>query len=140
MGIHQLVPLLAAAIYITVCFVVIANRSWQKEHKLFVMYLVAAALWSFSDFLLRSGFFAGQKLLLFRIVIWSSMWWVVQLSFFVRIFLHLPGGWGIKFGYVSLLVIGAAATLGYAPRGITYSDGTVSPEYGWWFILYFGPL
>src|SRR3990170_370047 len=96
---NYMVPLLSAVIYITVLLVVIANRSWQKEHKLFVIYLAAAALWSFDDFLLRSDFFAGHKLLLFRIVIWSSMWWTVQLYYFVRSFLRLPDGWGIKFGY-----------------------------------------
>lgn len=140
MDINYLVPLLAAAIYISVCFVVIVNHSWQKEHRLFVIYLVAAALWSFSDFLLRSDFFAGHKLLLFRVVVWTSMWWVVQFYYFVRTFLHLPGGLGIRFGYASLALFGILAAMGYAPQSITFSDGAVSPEYGWWFILYFGPI
>src|SRR3989337_2162076 len=99
-----LVPLLAAVIYVTVLFVVIVNGSRQKEHKLFVVYLVAAALWGFDDFLLRSNFLAGQKLLLFRIEVWSILWWVVQLYHFVRSFLGQPGGWGTKFGYASLAI------------------------------------
>jgi len=140
MDIYYLVPLLAAAIYISVCFVVIANRTWETEHKLFVAYLSAAALWSFGDFLLRSASLIEYKLLLFRIVVWASMWWVVQLYHFVRTFLHQPGGWGTKLGYTSLAALGVAATLGYAPRSISYSNGSVSPEYGWWFFLYVVPL
>ena len=140
MEINYLVPLLAAVIYISVCFVVIANRTWQKEHKLFVLYLAASALWSFSDFLLRSSYFMDHKLVLFKIVVWSSMWLAFQFYYFIRSFLHLGGGWGIKFGYASLVLFGAAAVLGYAPRSITFSNGSVSPEYGWWFILYFGPI
>ena len=135
---NYLVPLLAAVIYVTVFIVVIANGSWQKERKLFVIYLAAAVLWSFDDFLLRSSFFAGHKLLLFRIVVWSSMWWALQLYYFVRAFLRQPGGWGIKFGYTSLIIFGAAAILGYAPPSITYNNGAVSPEISWWFILYVG--
>jgi len=137
---NYLVPLLAAAIYLTVLFVVVANRTWQKEHKLFVIYLVAAFVWSFDDFLLRSPFLEGQKLLLFRIVVFATLWWVAQLYHFVRTFLHLPGGWGTKFGYASLAAFSAVVILGYAPRSITYSNGSVSPEPGWWLILYVGPL
>lgn len=135
-----LVPMAAAAIYITVFVIVVANRTWEKEHKLFVVYLTAAALWSVSDSLLRGNLFVDDKLLLFKIVICSSLWWAVQLYHFVRAFLRLPGGWGVRFGYGSLVTLSAMAVLGYAPQGITISRGVVSPEYGLWFIVYFGPM
>ena len=66
---NYLVPLMAAAIYVKVLVVVAANRLRQKEQRLFVIYLAAAALWSFSDFLLRSNFLVEYKLALFRIVV-----------------------------------------------------------------------
>jgi len=123
MDIHYLIPLIAAVIYISLLLVIMVNRPWQKQHKLFMMYLAAAVLWSFSTFLLRSDFFIEYKLLLFRVVICASMWWVVQLYYFARSFLHLPGGWAMRFGYASLVVFGIIAAMGYAPPAITSIDG-----------------
>ena len=140
MDIHYLVPLLAAIIYILLFLVIIANRLWQKQHKLLAWYLVAAMLWSFSTFLLRSDFFTEYNLLLFRVVLFASLWWIVQLYYFSKSFLHQPGGRGLWFGYASLVVFGTLAAIGYVPSSVTFSDGTVSPDYGWWFILYFGPI
>jgi hypothetical protein len=121
MEIGYLVPLLAAVIYISVCFVVVVNGTWQREHKLFILYLVAATLWSFGDFILRSSLFEANKLVLFRFVIWASLLWAVQFYAFVRAFLKLPDGWGVRFGHISLVVLGVAAALGFVPHGITYS-------------------
>ena len=140
MNIHSLIPLFVAVIYVSLFLVIIVNRPWQKQHKLFIIYLAAATLWSFSDFLMRSDFFMDYKLLLFRIVTVFSLWWGVQLYYFARSFLHLPGGWVIWFGYASLVVFSTVATMGYAPPGITFSDGIVNPVYGWWFILYVAPF
>jgi len=141
MAFHYLIPLIATLIYVSLFLVVIVNRPWQKQHKLFVLYLAAATLWGFSNFLLLSNFFIEYKLLLFRLVIVSSMWWAVQLYHFARSFLHLPGGFGVWFGYASLALLTILAILGYAPPSIILEDGTfVGPKYGWWFVLYVAPL
>ncbi len=140
MDIRYLVPLLAAVIYISLFIVIIVNRLWQKQHKLLAWYLVAAMLWSFSNFLLRSDFFKEYNLLLFRVVLFASLWWIVQLYYFSKSFLHQPGGRGLWFGYASLVVFGTLAAIGYVPSSVTFIDDTVSPDYGWWFILYFGPI
>ena len=139
--IHYLIPLIATLIYVSLFLVVIVNRPWQKQHKLFVLYLAAATLWGFSNFLLLSNFLIEYKLLLFRLVIVSSMWMAVQLYYFAMSFLHLPGGLGIRFGYASLALLTTLAVLGYAPPSIILEGGTfVGPNYGWWFILYVAPL
>ncbi len=140
MAIHYLIPLIATLIYVSLFLVVIINRPWQKQHKLFVLYLAVATLWGFSNFLLLSNFLIEYKLLLFRIVTFTSMWWAVQLYYFARTFLHLPGGWGIWFGYASAIIFGTVAAIGYAPPSIAFSDGVVDPTYGWWFVLYVVPL
>jgi len=140
MDIHYLIPLVAAAIYVSLLIVIIVNRSWQRQHKFFIIYLVAAVLWSFSDFLLRSDFFMGYKLLVFRVTICASMWWAVQLYYFVRSFLGQSAGWGIRFGYALLAVFVAIAAAGYAPPSIIFSEGVVDPSYGWWIILYVVPF
>ena len=141
MAIHYLIPLIATLVYVSLFLVVIINRPWQKQHKLFVLYLAAATLWGFSNFLLFSNFLIEYKLLLFRLVIVSSMWWAVQLYHFARSFLHLSGGFGVWFGYASLALLTTLAILGYAPPNIILEGGTfIAPSYGWWFILYVAPL
>ena len=44
------------------------------------------------------------------------------------------------FGYASLCILGILIILGYAPPSITYMDGHISPEYGWWFLSFVAPL
>jgi signal transduction histidine kinase len=140
MDIHYLIPLIAAVIYVSLLIVIIVNRSWQRQHKLFIIYLGAAVVWSYSDFIFRSDFVMVDKLLMFRILICASIWWCVQLYYFVRSFLGQSGGWGIRLGYTLLVVFIAIAAAGYAPPSITFSEGVVDPSYGWWFIFYVLPF
>jgi len=140
MGIHSIVPLFAAVFYISLFAVIIANRVWQRQHKLLVLYLIAAMLWSLSTFFLRGDFFDDYKLLLFRIVLFTSLWWIVQLYHFSWSFLRQSGRWGPWFGYIALGVFGVLEVLGYIPASVTFDNGVVDPDYGWWFLLYFGPI
>ncbi|MDP2730890.1 MAG: histidine kinase [Dehalococcoidales bacterium] len=141
MAISNLIPLIAALVYVLLLLVVLISRPWQKMHQLFVLYLAAATLWGFSTFLLLSPFFIEYKLYLFRLVILSSAWWVVQLYHFARFFLRLPGGGGVWFGYTSLLLLMTLAALGFAPPSIIIADGAfVGPSYGWWYVFYIAPL
>ena len=137
---HYLIPSIASVIYISLLVVTIVNRSWQRQHRLFIIYLVAAVVWSLSDFLLRGDFLVADKLLLFRVVICASMWWAVQLYYFARSFLELPGGLGIRLGYGVLIIFVILAAGGHVPPSVSFHDGVISPTYGWWIILYVVPL
>jgi diguanylate cyclase (GGDEF)-like protein len=136
MSIHSIVPLIAAITYILLFFVIVFNRAWERQHKLMACYLIAASTWTFSAFLLRSDFFLDYKLVLFKIVTCASMWWAIQMYYFAREFMNLPGGWGIRLGYTSLGLFIIFAIFGLAPSGITFNDGQVIPIYGWWMIQY----
>ncbi|MBI2329153.1 MAG: GAF domain-containing sensor histidine kinase [Chloroflexi bacterium] len=136
MGVNSLVPLAASLVYIVLLVVIVLNHRWQEQHKLFALYLVAAALWSFSTFLLRSDFLIEHKLFLFRILILASVWWIVQLYYFVKAFLNLPGGRWIWVGYASLATSALLAALGYWPVRLTFAKGVVTPYWGWYGFLY----
>ena len=117
MTVYYIIPFLAALIHVSLFLFIILNRPWQKQHKLLALYLVTAVFWTLSSFFLQnSNFFAEDKLLLFRIVIAISMWWAVQLYYFVRSFLGLPGGWAVRFCYISMAVFIIAAFLGTRHR------------------------
>jgi diguanylate cyclase (GGDEF)-like protein len=137
---NYLLPLIVLMLYLILLCMVSFNRPLQKQHKLFILYLFAAAAWSLSDYFLRSDLFSGQELILFRMVIIASLWWVVQYYCFIRSFLGLSGGIGAKFGYGALAVLVALALLGIAPKAIIYNAGLVSPVYGWWFFFYVIPM
>ncbi len=140
MGVNCLVPLAAALVYIVLLVVIIFNRQWQKQHKFFALYLVAATLWSFNTVLLRSDSLMEHKLLLFRIVILASVWWVVQLYYFVRVFLNQPRGLGIWLGYGFLATSIILAALGYWPVRLTFDNGVIIPYWGWYGFLYVATL
>ncbi|MFC1988939.1 hypothetical protein ACFLVJ_03820 [Chloroflexota bacterium] len=136
MAINYIVPLFAAIIYISLLLVIIINRVWQKQHKLFIMYLVAATLWSFSTFLLRSDYLIEYKLLLFRVVILASMWWLIQLYYFIRAYFNQPVNLWIRLGYASLAISFILAVVGYWPVSLTFNNGVITPYWGWYLILY----
>ncbi|MFC1953053.1 histidine kinase [Chloroflexota bacterium] len=136
MGVNSLVPLGAAFVYVVLLLALIINRQWQKQHRLFALYLVGAMLWSFGTFLLRSDLLVEYKMLLFRIVILSSLWWIVQLYYFIRIFLKMPGGLGIWFGYTSLAISTVFAILGVWPLSLSFNNGMIIPNWGWFVFQY----
>ena len=138
MSIHSIVPLAASIAYILLFLIIVINRKWERQHRLFACYLIAASLWTFSSFLLRSDLFPAHDLLLFRIVTCASMWWAVQLFYFSRAFIGLPGGWGMRIGYTSLFLFVIFAFLGFVSPSITVENGRVIPEYGWWLVQYAG--
>ncbi len=140
MGIEFLVPLIAGTIYTTTMVITICNRPRTIQHKYFIVYLLAAILWSLSDSLLRSDLFIGQKLLLFRIVVVASTLWVIQLYCFSRSFLKMPLGIGAKVGYALSFLFLATVIAGFSPPSINFQGGYVKPTYGWWIILYIAPL
>ncbi len=136
MGIYYLVPLLAAIVYTSLLLCIIINRVWQKQHKLFALYLVAAIVWSFSSFLLRSDFLLEYKLHLFQIVILGSVWWIVQLYYFIKGFLRQPAGLWLWLGYGILTISVILAMLGNWPLSLTFANGVITPYWGWYLILY----
>ncbi|MFH1032583.1 MAG: histidine kinase [Chloroflexota bacterium] len=136
MDTQSLVPLVAAVIYLSLLIVFVFNRRWQQQHWLFAGYLAAAALWSFGTFLLRSNFLLEYKLLLFRALILASVWWIVQLYYFVRVFLNQSPGLGVMFGYAFLAISGVLAAVGFWPLRLTFSNGEVIPIWGWYGLLY----
>jgi diguanylate cyclase (GGDEF)-like protein/putative nucleotidyltransferase with HDIG domain len=71
MNTHGLIPLVAFAAYVPLLGILLANRPWQRRHKLFLLYLIPAIVWSFSDFLAR-GFFTQGELL--KVVLCTGIW------------------------------------------------------------------
>jgi len=134
MNIHALIPLIAAIAYIPLFVILINNRPWQRQHKLFVAYLCAAVLWSLSDIFTRSDFFMTYKVLLTQIVIFAFLLTCVQSHYFVASFYrNINFKFPIAYGIAALGVVLMA--LGYVPENVIIIDSGIMPVYGSWIYL-----
>ncbi len=134
MNVHALIPLIAAVAYIPLFFALANNRPWQRQHKLFAAYLIAAVLWSLSDIFFRSDFFAAHKIVLAQIAIFAFLLTCVQSHYFVASFYRTvnfksPVAYGIPALGIVLMV------LGYIPESITIINGGITPVYGSWIYI-----
>ena len=88
MDASRLIPLIATITYIPLFAILVANRPWQRRHKLFLLFLISAVFWSFSTFLSRSDLLTltTDKKLDVGIVICLYLWMLVQFHYFIRSF------------------------------------------------------
>jgi diguanylate cyclase (GGDEF)-like protein len=130
MNTHALIPLIAAVAYIPLFIILINNRPWQRQHKLFAAYLIVAVLWSLSDTFFRSNLLIDYKTLLLEVVIFAFLLTCVQSHYFVASFYRnvnfkFPIAYGIPALGTALMV------LGYIPETVIISGG-ITPVYGIW--------
>ncbi len=130
MNIYALFPLIATIAYVPLLVTTIVSRPWRQQHKLFILFLIPAILWSLSDLLLRSGFFPEHDLLLGKLIIIMFIWMVVQFHCFTSSFFSPGQGRWLPFAYATLAAVIVMAVLGYIPEDIVHSGGKIYPEYG----------
>ena len=81
----SIVPLIATIAYIPLFIILLTNRPWGSKHRLFLLFLIPAALWSFTTFLSRSAL-SHYEATGVNIVICLLIWMLVQLHYFIRSF------------------------------------------------------
>ncbi|MFB0556566.1 MAG: hypothetical protein ACETVW_01750, partial [Dehalococcoidia bacterium] len=131
MDAHSLIPLIAAIAYIPLFVILLSNRPWQRRHRLFLLVLIPAMLWSLSGFFLRSGLFTPHMIA--QVIPSAAIWMLIQLHYFVCSF-YQSERIKIPWVYIFLIaVIGLAAT-GYIPSSIEVTASGINVYYGPWFI------
>ncbi len=139
MNIPALIPLIAAIAYIPLFAILLANRPWQSQQKLFLLFLIPATLWSLSDVFFRSDFFMPDKLPLVRLVLVCASWMMIQYHYFLRSFyqprgIRIPLAYGVLAGFIVLIA------LGYIPENMEPTAGGMHVDYGNWIFLPAGIL
>jgi diguanylate cyclase (GGDEF)-like protein/putative nucleotidyltransferase with HDIG domain len=134
MNTQALVPCIAFVAYVPLLGILLANRPWQRRHKLLLLYLIPAIVWSFSDVLFRGNFFMQDKLLLVRIVLCTGLWMGIGFYCFIYSF-YQTRGLKAFFAYIWLGTAVVFAYLGYLPRGITPTASGITVDYGNWLLL-----
>jgi diguanylate cyclase (GGDEF)-like protein len=140
MNIYALFPLIATVAYIPLLVITIGTRPWQRQHRLFTLFLVAAIIWSSADYVFRSNLFPQYTLVAWRITLMAIPLMAVQLHCFMSSFFPPRTGRWLPFAYGSLVVLIVLTALGYIGKSVTIVDGKFYPEYGLWVFLMAIPL
>ena len=130
MNIYALFPLIATIAYIPLLVTTISSRPWQRKHKLFTLFLIAAMTWSLTSVFLRSNFFPQLNFFLLQVILITLTWMAVQFHCFTSSFFAPGEGRWLPFAYGSLAAIIALVLLGYMPEGVTASGDKLYLDYG----------
>jgi len=130
MNIYAVPPLLAVIAYIPLLGMLLANRPWNRQQRLFVWFLVAAVLWSISDVLFRSDFFITDKVILAKIISCAFTLAAVQFHCFISSFYPPNKSRWLPLAYSSLAIIILLVALDYVPKDIIMIEGKLYTVYG----------
>jgi diguanylate cyclase (GGDEF)-like protein len=133
MNVHVLIPLIATIAYIPLFVILLSNRPWQRRHRLFLLFLIPAILWSLSDIFFRSSFLMPYKDYLVKIGICILIWMLIQLYYFVSSFYrseHIK----IPLAYIFPIATIVLVLLGYIPQGIEVTVGGQHIDYLVWIM------
>jgi len=136
MSVDALVPLIAAIAYIPLFAILFSNRPWQRRHRLFLLFLIPALLWSLTTFLSRSGLLFQNNLLEVKIVLCIAIWMLIQLHYFVSSF-YQSGRIKIPLAYIFLIITIVLAATGYIPHSVEVTASGISVDYGPWNVVVF---
>lgn len=133
MNVHVVIPLVGTIAYIPLFVILLSNRPWQRKHRLFLLFLIPAMLWSLTDIFFRSDFLMPYKLLLVRIGICILIWMLVQLHYFISSFYrseHIK----MPLAYIFPIVTIVLTAMGYIPRNIEVTASGINVAYGPWIL------
>ena len=129
------VSLVTAVAFIPLGVVLLLNRPWGRQQKLFALCVLATILWAWNDFLFRSGFFAQHKFLLLQFTVCLFIWAAIQIHYFLASF-YDSRGLRFPFAYILMVALVGMALAGYVVSGLKVDNGVLVPVYDRWvFVL-----
>jgi len=132
MNVYVSVPLLATIAYIPLFVILLSNRPWQRRHRLLLLVLIPAMLWSLSGFFLRSGLFTPHMIA--QVIPTAAIWMLIQLHYFICSF-YQSERIKIPWAYIFLVATIVLAISGRIPQNIEIADaGNVIVNYGPWVV------
>ena len=129
MTIWALIPLITSLAYITL-FVLALQFVKRRVNKVFTFYLGAAAIWSFTSFMLHLNAFPQQALLWNELLVVALVGTMITYYHFVRAYTNRPAGIGLYIGYGLLLVLAVLSLNGYIVQYSYVIDGVLYHSLG----------
>ncbi|HEY51305.1 MAG TPA: hypothetical protein G4O20_05815, partial [Dehalococcoidia bacterium] len=140
MNVYTLFPLIAVVAYIPLLITTLSSRPWQTRHKLFILFLIAAMVWSLTDIFLRSNFSPGHNLFLLKLILITYTLTAVQFHVFVSSF-YAPGeGRWLPLAYASLAIAIILILTGIVPEGVYAEGNKLYLDYGQGIFFLLVPL
>jgi diguanylate cyclase (GGDEF)-like protein len=130
MNAYAIAPLVAVIAYIPLLVMMATSRPWQKRYTLFILFIVAAMLWSTVDIFLRSDYFPQSKFLLLQLIVITFFLMAVQFHQFVSSFYPKGKGRWLPFAYGSLVFVIIMVALGYVPESVGSTNDVTLLNYG----------
>jgi diguanylate cyclase (GGDEF)-like protein/putative nucleotidyltransferase with HDIG domain len=134
MSAQILIPLIATIAYIPLFVILLSNRPWQRSHRIFLLFLIPAVLWSLSTFLSMSNLLTHNKSLEVKIILCIAILMLVQFHYFVRSFYQFQRP-KIPFAYIFPIATILLAMLGHIPQEVEVTAGGINVNYGPWLIV-----
>jgi len=141
MNIYALFPLVAVIAYIPLLITTISSRPWQSRHKLFILFLASAMIWSLTDIFLRSNSFPEYNNFLLKLILITYTLTAVQFYCFASSFFAPGEGRWLPLAYASLAIVVVLVLLGQVAEGVTVVNGDkLHLDYGRGLIFLVIPL
>lgn len=131
---------MATIAYAPLLIITASSRPWQKKYGLFVLFLIAAMVWSLIDYFARSGLFPNIEIYFVKAVIIAFPVMAVQFHLFTSYFFTREYKRWLPFAYGSLAMIIVLVALGFIPKDIVSIGDRLHPVYGVWIVLVAIPL
>ena len=134
MNIGIIISFLAAVAYLPLLIMLLLNRPWQREHRLFALNLFATMAWGAANAVFRSSLLPETKLLQYELVICFYLWAAVQFHYFVASFYH-SRTFGVPYAYILMAALIGLTLSGHVVSDLSFSRGSLVPVYSVGFMV-----
>jgi diguanylate cyclase (GGDEF)-like protein len=135
MNVNSILPLLATIAYVPLVIILLASKTWKKQHWLLLAYLFAVIIWSLSAFFLRSDYLNAVKPDIFKVTVCGLPLAAGFLLYFIDYHTQRSLGRSIHVLFGLLLVFLVLVITGYIPTSVTFTENAIVPVFGWWFYV-----
>ena len=136
MNLWAIIPLVSCVAYTTL-LVLVLLQARRHVNRIFSVFLLAAATWSFTSFMLTYNPYASTQTLIFwnGLLFAAAAWTLIAYYHFVRAYNGKPAGISVYIGYVAILTILVFALRGDIVKNAYIIDGYLYHEVGYWIVI-----
>lgn len=112
MNIWALIPLITCIAYI-ILFVLTLPFAGKRTNRLFAYYVIVAAIWSFTSYMLHLSTSPQQSLFWNELLTGALVWTLIAYYHFLRTYTNRPAGKEVYLGYIFVIALTVLCLKGY---------------------------
>ncbi len=144
MNLWAVIPLVSFLTYVTL-FILVLKQGGRRANKVFALFLLAAAVWSFSAFMLdryystTTQYSVSQPLIFWNVMVIAAIPLVAVCYYhFVRAYNNKPGGIGVYIGYMLVMAVLGLGLSGHVVKSARMENGFLYHDIGLWVYILMG--